>query len=85
MGGSTEHGLRATGFRPAARQVDELIQRASHHPLGTDFLRDGALDAAAAVFGVHAFTIEAARAKLAGAPEESKAVPAFEAQPAAAR
>ena len=85
MGGSTEHWLRVTGFRPAARQVDELIQRASRHPLGTDFLRDGALDAAAAVFGVHAFTIEAARAKLAPAPEESKAASAIKAQPAAAR
>ena len=47
--------------RPARAEVDALIQRASNHPLGTRFLIDGALDAVAATFNVHAFVVDAAR------------------------
>ena len=47
--------------RPSRAQVDALIQRASNHRLGTPFLIDGALDAVAATFNVHAFVVDAAR------------------------
>ncbi len=47
--------------RPSRAEVDALIQRASNHPLGTRFLIDGALDAVAATFNVHAFVVDAAR------------------------
>ena len=53
--------------RPSRAQVDALIQRASDHRLGTRFLIDGALDAVAATFNVHAFVVDAAREVL-GAP-----------------
>ncbi len=53
--------------RPDRAEVDTLIRRASDHPLGTRFLTDGALDAVAATFNVHAFVVDAAREVL-GAP-----------------
>lgn len=53
--------------RPSCAEVDALIQRASNHRLGTRFLIDGALDAVAATFKVHAFVVDAAREVL-GAP-----------------
>ena len=53
--------------RPSRAEVDALIQRASDHRLGTRFLVDGALDAVAATFNVHAFVVDAAR-DLLGAP-----------------
>lgn len=46
---------------PEDAAVRELIARAEAHPLGCDFLRRGALDAVAATFGVHAFTVDRAR------------------------
>lgn len=55
--------------------VEELIARAKRHPLGLEFLLSGMLGAVAIVLGAHAFTIEAARARLrreqAEKPEEA--------------
>ncbi len=48
-------------YSPDPEEVERLIQRAREHPLGTDFLRDGALDAVSSVFGVHAFVVDSAR------------------------
>ena len=56
-----------TTDRPDRSEIDVLIRRASNHPLGTRFLTDGALDAVAATFNVHAFGVDAAREVL-GAP-----------------
>ena len=56
-----------TTDRPKRAEVDALIEKASNHPLGTRFLTDGALDAVAATFNVHAFVVDAAREVL-GAP-----------------
>ncbi len=50
-----------TTDRPSRAEVDALIKRASNHRLGTRFLIDGALDAVAATFNVHAFVVDAAR------------------------
>ena len=44
--------------------VEELIARARAHPLGLSFLAGGLLASVAIAFGVHAFTVEAARARL---------------------
>ncbi|MHC5009771.1 MAG: hypothetical protein ACYTG6_02345 [Planctomycetota bacterium] len=52
------------GFEPDAAQVEDLIQRAEKHELGTAFLAKGAQDAVAATFQVHAFVVDAARARL---------------------
>ena len=46
------------------RLVDDLIARARKHPLGVDFLLHGYLGTVAISFGAHAFTVEAARARL---------------------
>lgn len=61
------------GFMPKPDEVDALIRRADGHELGTAFLRDGALDAVAATFGVHAFVIDAARERLAEAEATASA------------
>ncbi len=52
-------------FRPTSEEVKNLIRRAARHPLGTDSLVQGAPDAVAATFGVHAFIVDGARARLA--------------------
>ena len=52
-------------FEPSAQDVRGLIESAESHPLGTDFLVHGAQDAVAATFRVHAFVVDAARARLA--------------------
>lgn len=44
--------------------VADLIARARAHPLGLSFLIGGLLTSVAVAFGVHAFTVEAARARL---------------------
>ena len=60
-----EHTTGVPGlYRPSAEQINHLLKTAADHPLGTDFLRAGALDAVAATFGAHAFTVEAARDEL---------------------
>lgn len=46
------------------RLVDDLIARARKHPLGVDFLLHGYLGTVAISFDAHAFTVEAARARL---------------------
>ena len=51
-------------FRPAERDVEQLIEKAARHPLGTEFLVEGALDAVSATFACHAFTVEHARQRL---------------------
>lgn len=53
-------------YAPTQAEVDALIGRAREHQLGLGFLKDGALDSVAAVFGVHAFVILRARDELAG-------------------
>ena len=60
----TDHGGSCSvpgTYRPTADEVDDLMRRAAQHPLGTAFLADGALDAVAATFRVHAFVVDAAR------------------------
>ena len=57
-----------TGYRPTDEEVTELIRRAERHPLGVEFLREGAQDAVAATFRVHAFVVDAARRRLAERP-----------------
>ena len=44
--------------------VHDLIQRAEASDHGRSFLVDGSQDAVAAVFGVHAFVVDAARERL---------------------
>lgn len=48
------------------RAVEALIVAAKDHPLGTEFLVDGHLEAVAVTFQVHAFTVDAARRALRG-------------------
>ena len=45
----------------ATTDVDDLVRRATEHPLGLDFLKAGSLDAVSATFSVHAFVVDAAR------------------------
>ncbi|MBI4424420.1 MAG: hypothetical protein HY554_11860 [Elusimicrobia bacterium] len=52
-------------YRPTPAEVDALIAAARRHPLGLSFLRDGALDSVSAIFGTHAFVVDAARVRLA--------------------
>jgi hypothetical protein len=47
--------------------IADLLRRVNDHPLGTDFLQFGTLDAVAVTFGVHAFVVDAARDVLNGA------------------
>jgi hypothetical protein len=56
--------LLPLGFQPDSVEVEDLIGRAEAHPLGTEFLREGSLDAVAATFRVHAFTVLSARERL---------------------
>jgi hypothetical protein len=44
--------------------VEELIARARKHPRGIEFLLSGLLGTVAIALGAHAFTVEAARARL---------------------
>lgn len=70
-----ELGLaRCYGFRPgapnaASRQhcdsgVEQLIDDARRHPLGVEFLLEGETGCVAAIFGTHAFAVDAARQRL---------------------
>ena len=58
-------------FVPSDGMVTDLVGRATTHPLGTTFLREGSLDAVAAVFQCHAFVVEAARQRLLDGEEHS--------------
>ncbi len=62
---SAHRARPAAGYEPTAEEVDALIAAARRHPLGLDFLREGALDSVSAIFGVHAFVVDRARASLA--------------------
>ena len=53
-------------WRPSPEEVRDLIRRAEAHELGLEFLRTGSQDAVAVMFGVHAFTVDAARELLRG-------------------
>ena len=48
-------------FYPTSADIEKLIVAARKHPLGTEFLLNGDLCAVATIFGVHVFTVEAAR------------------------
>lgn len=52
-------------FVPTHEDVDALIAAARQHPLGLDYLREGALDNVAVTLKTHAFTVVAARERLA--------------------
>ena len=51
-------------YQPAEKEAVDLIERAKTHPLGVAYLREGALDAVAATFSVHAFVVDHARTLL---------------------
>ena len=51
-------------YTPEAGEVERLIRDAGNHPLGLGFLLEGNLCAVATLFGVHAFTVDAARQRL---------------------
>jgi hypothetical protein len=65
------HLAPAMRYKPTPDQVQALIRDASKSSFGTEFLTTGALDAVAATFGVHAFTVDAARDALKSASGES--------------
>jgi hypothetical protein len=54
-------------YRPTAAEIDALIAAAAHHALGLEFLQRGHLGTVAVTFHAHAFTVVAARERLAGA------------------
>jgi hypothetical protein len=56
--------LAPDSYAPQGAEVEDLIRRAEGHPLGTDFLAHGWVDAVSATFRVHAFTVHEARARL---------------------
>lgn len=62
---SDEHHDARCDYRPSREEIDDLIARAERHELGLGFLLKGAQESVAAVFGVHAFTVDAARKELA--------------------
>ncbi len=51
-------------YVPSDREIGELIAAATRHPLGIQFLMEGQLCAVATMFGVHAFTVDAARERI---------------------
>ena len=57
-------GTHSSAHPEDPKLVEELIERAKSHPLGTEFLAEGSLDSVAAGFQTHAFTVEAARERL---------------------
>jgi hypothetical protein len=63
------HGIPP--YLPSEEEVDRLIDRARAHPLGVQFLVEGHLGSVATMFQTHAFTVDAARDRLAreGHPE----------------
>jgi hypothetical protein len=54
----------ADPFVPDEADVEALIASARRHPLGIDFLIGGHLGSVAVTFKTHAFTVEAARARI---------------------
>ena len=64
MTDSDRTNVTLTTYRPSRGEIDALLERASNHRFGKRFLVDGALDAVAATFSVHAFVVDAARQTL---------------------
>ena len=64
------------GYHPSKAEIQELLTQASNHPLGTDFLLKGALDAVAATFHAHAFCVDAARDALRSRASEGEPIAA---------
>ncbi len=62
-------------YRPTPDEIKGLLRRAAGHPLGTEFLLKGALDAVAATFGTHAFVVDAARDQLRPTEPAAKSPP----------
>ena len=56
-------------YQPTASEITKLMQQATNHPLGKNFLVEGSLDSVAATFGVHAFVVDAARESLNAMPQ----------------
>lgn len=56
-------------YQPTSAEVGRLIEDAQRHPLGIEFLIEGELGSVAATFGVHAFTVDAARRRLGADPD----------------
>ena len=54
-------------FTPTVADMNALVRRAKRHPLGIEFLLTGELGSVAATFHAHAFTVIAARERLAKA------------------
>jgi hypothetical protein len=54
-------------YQPTPAEVDALIAAASRHALGLEFLERGHLGTVAVTFQAHAFTVVAARERLARA------------------
>jgi hypothetical protein len=52
-------------YQPTPAAIDALLQAAARHPLGVDYLVHGHLGTVAITFGCHAFTVVAARERLA--------------------
>jgi hypothetical protein len=52
-------------YEPGQAEIDRLIHAAGRHPLGVDYLLNGHLGTVAITFGCHAFTVVAARERLA--------------------
>jgi hypothetical protein len=61
---ATAPAAPAEPFEPTSAEIDALIAAARSHPLGIDFLLTGHLGAVAVTFRTHAFTVEAARARV---------------------
>jgi hypothetical protein len=53
-------------YQTTEEEITALIIAASKHALGPEFLLTGHLGTVAIMFGVHAFTVEAARLRLRG-------------------
>lgn len=53
-------------YQTTEEEITALIVAAGRHRLGTEFLLTGHLGTIAIMFGVHAFTVEAARLRLRG-------------------
>ncbi len=64
MNDSLPEKTRFEIFRPQPHQIEQLIWDARNHPFGIEFLLEGDLCAVAVLFGVHVFTVEAARKNL---------------------
>ena len=48
-------------YEPSKPEIEQLIAQAERHPLGLDFLANGALESVSAVFQTHAFVVDSAR------------------------